>query len=93
MPSNILVILAIPDKFHVLISGLQFVQFLKKKYAEEGKNVSIYAEGRVRVNNHPYQKLFDPTVDLAQEEWSHFSHHDWLLPFQSKYKKSLKVKN
>lgn len=71
----------------------QFVQFLKKKYAEEGKNVSIYAEGRVRVNNHPYQKLFDPTVDLAQEEWSHFSHHDWLLPFQSKYKKSLKVKN
>jgi hypothetical protein len=71
----------------------QFVQVLKKKYADEGKNVSIYAEGRVRVNNHPYQKLFDPTVDLAKEEWSHFSHHDWLLPFQSKYKKSLKVKN
>ncbi len=65
----------------------QFVQFLENKYAKEGKEVCIYAEGRVRVNNHPYQKLFDPTVDLAAEEWSHFSHHTWLLPFKSKYKK------
>ena len=65
----------------------QFVQFLEKEYAKKGKEVAIYAEGRVRVNNHPYQKLFDPTVDLAAEEWSHFSHHHWLLPFQSKYKK------
>lgn len=65
----------------------QFVQFLKKKYAKEGKNVSIYAEGRVQVNSHPYQKLFDPTVNLAAEEWSHLSHHNWLLPFKSKHKK------
>ncbi|EDP97270.1 HTTM domain-containing protein [Kordia algicida OT-1] len=63
----------------------QFVQFLKKDYAKKGTDVEIYAEGRVRVNNHPYQKLFDPTVNLADEEWSHFSHHHWLLPFKSKY--------
>ncbi|WP_046756495.1 HTTM domain-containing protein [Kordia jejudonensis] len=68
----------------------QFVQFLKRKFAAEGKDVRIYAVGRVRVNNHPYQQLFDPTVDLAQEEWSHFSHHTWLLPFESKYKKTEK---
>jgi len=65
----------------------QFVQFLEKEYAKEGKEVSIYANGRVRVNNHPYQKLFDPTVDLAAEEWSHFSHHDWILPFKSSHNK------
>ncbi|MCH2193328.1 HTTM domain-containing protein [Kordia sp.] len=64
----------------------QFVQFLKKDFAKKGTDIEVYAEGRVRVNNHPYQKLFDPTVDLAAEEWSHFSHHDWLLPFKSKYK-------
>jgi hypothetical protein len=63
----------------------QFVQFLEKKYADEGKEVSIYAEGRARVNNHAYQKFYDPTVDIAAEEWSHFSHHDWILPFKSKY--------
>jgi vitamin K-dependent gamma-carboxylase len=63
----------------------QFVQFLEKKYAKEGTAVSIYAEGRVKVNSHSYQKFFDPTVDIAAEEWSHFSHHTWLLPFKSKY--------
>jgi vitamin K-dependent gamma-carboxylase len=65
----------------------QFVQFLEKEYAKEGKEVCIYAKGSVRVNNHAYQKLFDPTVDIAAEKWSHFSHHDWILPFKSKYKK------
>jgi len=65
----------------------QFVQFLEKEYEKEGKEVCIYAEGSVRVNNHSFQKLFDPTVDIAAEEWSHFSHHTWLLPFKSKYKK------
>ena len=63
----------------------QFVQFLKKEYAKEGTDIEVYADGRVRVNNHPFQRLFDPTVNLAEVEWSHFSHHDWLLPFRSKY--------
>ena len=70
----------------------QFVQFLEKEYTKEGKEVSIYANGRVRVNNHAYQKLFDPTVDIAAEEWSQFSHHDWILPFKSKYKKNNSTK-
>ncbi|WP_420571643.1 HTTM domain-containing protein [Kordia sp.] len=65
----------------------QFVQFLKKDFAKKGMDVEIYAQGTVKVNNHLYQKLFDPEVDLAAEEWSHFSHHDWLLPFKSKYDK------
>ncbi|AXG69383.1 vitamin K-dependent gamma-carboxylase [Kordia sp. SMS9] len=63
----------------------QFVQFLKKEFAKKGSDVAIYANGLVQVNNHPRQRLFNPDVDLAAEEWSHFSHHDWLLPFKSKY--------
>ncbi|QHI38024.1 hypothetical protein IMCC3317_34070 [Kordia antarctica] len=63
----------------------QFVQFVEEEFAKEGKEVRIYAEGRAKVNNHSYQQLFDPTVDLAAEEWSHFSHHTWILPFKSKY--------
>ncbi|MEM6686053.1 MAG: HTTM domain-containing protein [Bacteroidota bacterium] len=69
----------------------QFVQFLKKEYAKKGTDVEIYATGNVQVNNHPRQPLFDATVDMAQEEWSHFSHHDWILPFKSKYKKKKTV--
>jgi len=68
----------------------QFVQFLKKEYAKKGTDVEIYAQGSVKVNNHSRQPLFDPTVNLAEEEWSHFSHHDWLLPFKSKYDKKKK---
>ena len=66
----------------------QFVQFLKEEYAKKGTDVEIYAQGNVRVNNHPRQPLFDPKVDIAAEEWSHFSHHDWILPFKSKYKRN-----
>ncbi|KAB8154404.1 hypothetical protein EZY14_008250 [Kordia sp. TARA_039_SRF] len=68
----------------------QFVQFLKKEYAKKGVDVAIYANGMVRVNNHPRQRLFNPEVDIAAEEWSHFSHHDWLLPFKSKYDNEFK---
>jgi hypothetical protein len=64
----------------------QFVQVVKEDFASKGTDVEIYAQGRARVNNHPYQKLYDPNVDLAAQKWSHFSHHDWIMPFKSKYK-------
>lgn len=58
----------------------QFVQRIKKQEAEEGREVAIYAIGKVRVNGGPLQTLIDPETDLAAEEWSHFSHHEWILP-------------
>lgn len=65
----------------------QFVQYLKKEYNAKGKEVEIYAEGRVKANNSPYHRLYDPKVDLSKEEWSHFKHHDWLLPYVKAEKK------
>ena len=61
----------------------QFAQRLEAVYAEKGKDVEVYADGKVRVNTGPYKPLIDPKVDLAAEKWQHFKHHDWILPSNS----------
>lgn len=58
----------------------QFAQRLKKEYAEKGKDVEVYVEGKVSVNGGAYYPLIDPKVDLAAEKWHPFKHHDWILP-------------
>ncbi|GAA4311941.1 HTTM domain-containing protein [Pontixanthobacter gangjinensis] len=61
----------------------QFAQRLEEEYAEKGKQVEVYVEGKVSVNGGPYKPLIDPRVDLAAEKWQHFKHHDWILPSDS----------
>lgn len=58
----------------------QFCQYLKEKYAEDGKQVAIYVNCRVRVNNHDYHPLIDPDVDMAQAKWDYFWHNAWIMP-------------
>ena len=59
----------------------QFAQHLKKEYAEKGETISVYAiDSKISVNGRPYQPFLDPKVDLANEEWSHFKRHEWILP-------------
>ena len=58
----------------------QFAQHLKKKYAAEGKDVAVYAQGRLRINNRPFYPFIDSTVDLASEPWDPYRHHRWILP-------------
>lgn len=58
----------------------QFARFLKKKYAEDGKDVAVYVRSKVSVNGRPVQTLIDERVDLAAEKWDPFKHHDWILP-------------
>lgn len=58
----------------------QFSQFLKKKYALEGKDVSVYVDSEVSVNGKPFKKFIDPSVDLANAPWHHFKHNEWILP-------------
>ncbi|MCR9181517.1 MAG: HTTM domain-containing protein [Flavobacteriaceae bacterium] len=58
----------------------QYAQRLKKRYAEEGKDVAVYFDARVSVNKRPMAPLINPEVDLAAEKWNHFKHHDWILP-------------
>lgn len=59
----------------------QFAQHLKKEYAEKGEAVSVYVQNsKVSVNGKPYRAFIDPKVDLANEDWNHFGHHEWILP-------------
>ncbi|MEX0291068.1 MAG: HTTM domain-containing protein [Flavobacteriaceae bacterium] len=58
----------------------QFAQRLKKEYAEKGEDVSVFAKSRVRINRRSLKPFIDPKVDLANEPWNHFAHHEWILP-------------
>ena len=58
----------------------QFSQYLKQKFKEEGKDVSVYVNCKVKVNGKPFQQLINPDVDIASVKWNVFSHNDWILP-------------
>ena len=58
----------------------QFARHLKKKYAAEGKDVAVYARGRLRINRRPFYPFLDSSVDLASEPWDPYRHHRWILP-------------
>ena len=60
----------------------QFAQKLEKIYAEQGKEIEVYADLKVSINGRPFYQLTDPKVDLAAEEWSHVKHHSWIIPSQ-----------
>ena len=57
----------------------QFAQRLKKEYTTQGKDVAIYANCRVRVNDRKYRLLIDPKIDLASVTWNYWGHSDWVL--------------
>lgn len=59
----------------------QFAQRIEEGFAKNGQEVEIYVDSKVSVNGRPYVPFIDPNVDLAAEEWNHFKHHSWILPF------------
>jgi len=58
----------------------QFAQRLKQKFADKGKDVEVYVDCRISVNNRPLKQLIDPKLDLASVKWDAFKHSDWILP-------------
>jgi hypothetical protein len=63
----------------------QFAQYIKKEYAEKGREVSVYAvNSRVSINGRPARAFIDPKTDLANAEWDYFWHNEWILPSQGK---------
>ncbi len=58
----------------------QLAQKIKALEAKKGRDVAVYMEATVRVNDGLYHPFTDPTVDLASEDWDHFKHHNWILP-------------
>lgn len=60
----------------------QMAQRIREEYAQQGRNVKVYADCRVSINEGPFAPLIDPNVDLAAVEWEHFRHHEWVLPYR-----------
>ncbi|EAS20959.1 vitamin K-dependent gamma-glutamyl carboxylase [Flavobacteria bacterium BBFL7] len=58
----------------------QFAQKLKEFHAMEGEDVAVYIDAKVSINGRPLQQFTDKEVDVAAQEWNHWSHHDWILP-------------
>ena len=58
----------------------QFAQHLKKQFANNGQEISVYADCFVSVNGKPLKRLIDPKIDLASVKWNAFSHSPWILP-------------
>lgn len=65
----------------------QFAQHLKKEFAAKGEEISVFVSSRAKVNRGEYATFIDPKVDLAAVSWQHFSHHEWILPYQPDAKK------
>ena len=58
----------------------QAAQYIKKHYAEQGVDVAVYVStSLVSINEKPALQLIDSNVDLANESWNHFKHHNWIL--------------
>jgi vitamin K-dependent gamma-carboxylase len=58
----------------------QMAQKIKAIEAEKGREVGVYVRSRVSINGREYSPLIDPDVNLAEEPWDAWRHHDWILP-------------
>ncbi len=57
----------------------QFAQKVHRHYEAEGKDVEVYVQCRVRLNDHALQDLIDPQTDLASVPWNHWTRNEWVL--------------
>lgn len=60
----------------------QFAQRLKKQYAENGQDISVFVDGAVSVNGRTSQPLIDNAVDIANVPWRIVRHHYWVKAFK-----------
>jgi hypothetical protein len=65
----------------------QLAQRIKAEEAKNGRDVAVYMDVKVKVNQGEFHPFIDPEVDLASEKWYHFKHHDWILPSPQDYRK------
>lgn len=64
----------------------QMAQRIKKVFAKQGKDVSVFVDCHVSINGRPYRQLIDPTVDMAAAKWDYFGHNDWILLYDANNK-------
>ena len=58
----------------------QFSQYLRRLFKDNGIDIAVYVNCKIRVNGKPFKPLIDPNVDLASVKWNTFRHNDWILP-------------
>ena len=63
----------------------QLAKKIKEIEAKKGKDVAVYLNGKVSVNGGPYFPFIDNKIDIASQEWNHFSHTSWVLPSPKEY--------
>ena len=55
----------------------QYCQRIKEEY--KGKPIAIYIECKNSINRKEYKTLIDPKFNMANAEWSHFKHNEWIV--------------
>jgi len=60
----------------------QFARYVKELDLSKGKNVAVFANIQVKLNDRPYQTFIDPSIDLGSVEWQHFQAASWILPME-----------
>ena len=63
----------------------QLARKIKQVEKEKGRDVAVYMDSRVRVNNGEYHQFTDTEIDIAAQPWSHFKHSEWILPSPKDY--------
>ena len=58
----------------------QLAQRIKKIEAKKDRNVGVYMDSRVKINDGDFHRFIDLDTDLAGVPWEPFSHHNWILP-------------
>lgn len=65
----------------------QLAQKIKEIESEKGRDVAVYLEAKVSVNQGPYFPFTNPEMDIAAEKWHPFKHSEWILPSPEDYSK------
>lgn len=58
----------------------QFAQKLKEIHGAKGQDIAVFIDAKVSINGRPLKQFTDKNVDIASQEWSHWSHNEWILP-------------
>lgn len=58
----------------------QFAQKLKEFHGAKGEDVAVYIDAKVSINGRPMRQFTNKEIDVAAQEWNHWSHHEWILP-------------
>jgi len=58
----------------------QLAQRIKRIEAKKGRDVAVFMDSRVKINDGNFHRFIDLNTDLASVPWEPLSHHNWILP-------------